>query len=150
MSATEPILTPSIDPMLDREAVENARLVREGRARLLTEAGAVTLPMLAQGRASSDGAARQWVHRKRAAGRLVTVDIGDHLLIPTFQLDEAFDLDPAVAAVVAELTAAGMSSWAVWRWFETNNGFLDTTPREALRDGGRTVLDRSIRALVDG
>jgi hypothetical protein len=84
-------------PLLDRAAVENARLIRESRERLLTEAGAVTIAMLAEGRRSNLNAARQWLHRNRKAGRLVTVEHEGDVLIPTFQLDEAFDVDPVTA-----------------------------------------------------
>jgi hypothetical protein len=54
--------------------VEAARLVRAAREQLLADAGAVTVAMLAEGRGSKINAARQWLHRQRKTGRLVTVD----------------------------------------------------------------------------
>ena len=150
MSILELRSADGVEVRLDHDRVEAARLVRQARDRLLAGAGAVTVPMLAEGRRSTVNAARQWIHRHRRAGRLVTVE-DDHgtVLVPTFQLDDAFDLDPLVADTVAVLTAAGMAPWAVWRWFDSVNPWLDARPVDIAADGGRDELLAAARRVAD-
>lgn len=90
---------------------------------------------------------RKWLARHRDAGRLISV-IHDRVgYIPTFQLDEAFDLDPDAADVVARLVSAGLSNWAIWWWATNPNGWLfDRTPAEELAGGNR----QSVMGAVDG
>jgi hypothetical protein len=148
MGAAELLMGPPVEPRLDRVAVENARLLREARDRLLTTAGAVTIEMLAEGRASTEGAARGWLHRKRVAGRLVAVEHDNRTLVPTFQLDDAFDIDTIVADAVERLTAFGMGPWAVWRWFYATNGWIGQPPVEAATRGDDAQLDRALTGLI--
>ncbi len=140
---------PLADPLLDHVAVENARLVRRARADLLTRAGAVTVDMLADGRGGSDGATRQWMRRHRERGRLIAVEHEGRTLVPSFQLDEAFDLEPMVADVVERLSRFGLDGWAVWRWFYAHNGWIGRRPVDAATDGDHVALTRAARALVD-
>lgn len=150
MAILELRATDGVEVRLDHDRVEAARLVRAARDRLLADAGAVTVPMLAEGRRSTTNAARQWIHRHRRAGRLVTVeDDRGTVLVPTFQLDDAFDLDPVVADTVAVLTAAGMSPWAVWRWFDSVNPWLDARPVDVAADGRRDQLLVAARRVAD-
>ena len=149
MSLGEVMSSEPVSARLDRAAVEAARLVRVGRDLLITEAGAVTVAMLAEGRTSNVNAARQWLHRQRQAGRLITVDHNGELLIPSYQLDAAFDLDQAVAGVTGALVAAGMSPWAIWRWFYAHNGWVDARPVDLVAAGDSRRLHRAVRGLLD-
>lgn len=131
---------PGTSPALDFAAVEAARLVRDARNKLLTSHGSVTTDMLTDGRMSTANATRQWIHRHRTSGRLITIEDDGRVLIPSYQLGEAFDLKPAVADLTKMLTDAGMSSWAIWRWFVSHNGWLDDTPLAVVeRDGDDAV-----------
>lgn len=136
-------------PALNYAAVEAARLVRQARNELLASSGSVTTGMLAEGRMSSTNATRQWIHRHRSSGRLITVDEDGRTLIPTFQLGEAFDLDEQIADVTKILTAAGMSSWAVWRWYCTHNGWIDETPLAAIKRDGADAVAPALTGLTN-
>jgi len=104
------LASPSVvEPILDHTAAERARLVNEARARLLGSGKAVTVELTAKATGRSTGAVRQWATRQRAAGMLVTVVQDGVLLVPTFQLDDAFGLDHDAAEVVARLVTHGMS-----------------------------------------
>jgi len=138
---------PVVEPRLDAVRVELARLVNAARAGLLGSQTAVSVLELAVGRGSTVDAARQWVARQRAKGALVTVSHEGLLLIPTFQLDTAFDLDHLAAQVVQRLGQEGLDAWAIWDWVSTANTWLDgDTPSARLADGDvDTVL-----AAIDG
>lgn len=114
-----------VTPVLDWAAAERARLANAARAALLESGGAVTVEQFAGSTRRTPGAARQWVQRHRGAGRLITVTHDGAVLIPTFQLTEAFELDDEVSAVVAVLVEHGMDAWAAWDWFVTPNAWLD-------------------------
>jgi hypothetical protein len=148
VSGVEVVASEPMPPRLDRAAVEAARLVRAARERLLADAGAVTISMLAEGRGSKVNAARQWLHRQRKAGRVVTVDHDGEVLIPTFQLDDAFDLHPLASRIVTELVPAGFSGWAVWRWFYAHNGWVDARPVDLVAAGDREGLERALHGLL--
>ena len=137
-------------PQLDEAAVEQARLVRNARSELLASTRAVTYEMLANARNASIEATRQWVHRLRKAGRLIVVDAPDAKVIPTFQFDSVLDLRPDTADVVVALGTIGMDEWATWFWIYSPNGWLGSTPLEAL-DQGRLddVLTAAERILPD-
>lgn len=139
---------PVVQPVLDHAAAERARLVNAARAALLESAGAVTIEMLADATRRSSGAVRQWLHRQREAQRLVTVVQDGSVLVPTFQLTEAFDLDGTVTVLVQQLRQHGMSSWAVWDWFATPNTWLDgRAPTDALADGDVGAVRRAVAGL---
>jgi hypothetical protein len=140
---------PLADPLLDHVAVQNALLVRRARADLLARAGAVTVDMLAAGRGGSEGATRQWMRRHREHGRLVTVEHAGRTLVPSFQLDEAFDLDPVVADVVERLSQFGLDGWAVWRWFYADNGWIGRRPVDAAKAGDAAALARAAAGLLE-
>ena len=123
---------PQAPPLLDHAAVEQARLVRIIRDHLATSEPSITYDGLAAGRSSSQEAARQWVKRHRSKGELVTVDYDGGTLIPSFQLDEAFDVNANAATATAQLVAAGMNSWAVWQWYTAINPWIETRPIDAL------------------
>ncbi|MEZ5375937.1 MAG: hypothetical protein R2733_05435 [Acidimicrobiales bacterium] len=137
---------PPAPPMLDRAAIEQARLVRLARDHLAANEPSVDYDGLAEGRNSTVLAARQWVKRQRARGSLFVVDHGSGTLIPSFQLDEAFDLDPRVTPVVTALQEAGMGGWAIWQWFTAFNPWIDARPIDVL---GSPSIDRAVAGLVD-
>lgn len=140
---------PGVTPTLSHAAVEAARLIRQGRDRLLTTAGCLTVEMLSEGRMSTANASRQWLHRHRSQHRLITVEHQGATLIPTFQLTDAFDLDTGIANVTERLVSGGMTSWAVWRWFTSHNGFIGDTPLAALQAGNTGGIDRALNGLLD-
>lgn len=140
---------PGVTPTLSHAAVEAARLIRQGRDRLLTTAGCLTIEMLCEGRMSTANASRQWLHRHRSRQRLITVEHQGATLIPTFQLTDAFDLDDDVAGITERLVGSGMTSWAVWRWFTSHNGFIGGTPLAALQSGDTTGIDRALNGILD-
>ena len=137
---------PLAPPMLDHAAVEQARLARLAREHLATTLPSVDYEGLATGRGSTVLAARQWVKRQRSAGRLFTVDYDGATLIPSFQLDETFDVDERVSAAVGRLGEFGMSSWAMWQWFDAHNPWIDARPLDVL---GSPLLERAVDGLVD-
>lgn len=137
-----------VEPVLDHAATERARLVNENRARLLRSGRAVTLDMLAEGQGKKLDATRQWARRQRVGGKLVYVIHDGTTYIPTFQLDEAFELRPNAADFVPQLVGRGFTDWAVWTWFESRSPWLDAqTPAEALRVGNEAGLRRALAGL---
>lgn len=134
------------EPLLDHAGVEAARLVRVARDRLVSGTPSVTHALLAKARGVSENTVRQWLRRHREAGRLMAVDHQGVLLIPAFQFDDTYDLDTEVATIVETLTHAGMSSWAVWRWFYTENPWVERRPVDMVTDGDtQTVLEIAAR-----
>lgn len=134
-------------PLLARARVEVARKRHEQRERLVAGSESFTYELLAEGRISSIGAARKWVHTYRKAGRLVSVDHDNQALIPAFQLD--VDLDPRqdVTDVTKVLVDAGLDGWAVWRWWTVHNPLLDDVPIEVVdrETGGEQVREAAER-----
>lgn len=144
MAASAPV----VEPVLDHAAAERARLVNAARAALLGSGRSVTIEMIADATGRSTDAVRQWLRRQRQAGRLVTVTHDGIVLVPTFQLTDAFDVDDTVATVVAELVSHGMSAWAVWDWFQTPNTWLDgATPAAVMDAGDVTAVRRAVAGL---
>jgi hypothetical protein len=137
---------PPSPPLMDRAAVEQARLNRLARDHLASTELSVDYDGLAEGRASTVLAARQWVKRHRSAGRMFAVDYGGGTLIPSFQLDEVFDLAPQVVAAVERLSEYGMSGWATWQWFCAHNPWIDARPVDVI---GTPALDAAVNGLVD-
>lgn len=137
---------PSAPPQLDHAAIEQARLVRLARDHLASTENSVGYDGLARGRDSTVLAARQWVKRQRGRGRLFVVDHGGITLIPSFQLDDVFDVDDRVGAAITRLTAAGLSGWAQWQWFTARNPWIDARPIDAV---GTDAIDQAIDGLVD-
>lgn len=117
-------------------ALRQAELVGRARIKLLNSGTDVTVDEVASTTGKLPPSVRKWLARHRDAGRLIFV-VHDRVdLVPSFQLDEAFDLEPRAADVVARLTSAGLSNWAIWRWATNPNGWLlDRTPAEELADG---------------
>lgn len=137
-----------VEPVLDHAATERARLVNESRARLLRSGRVVTLELLAEGQHKSLDASRQWVRRQRGAHKLTYVVQNNTTYIPTFQLDDAFDLRPAGVQVVATLFDRGFSDWAIWTWFESRSPWLgERTPADALEAGDVEALRRALAGL---
>lgn len=139
-----------LEPRLDAARAEVARLINAARAELLRSRTAVTVDQLADARGTSPDTTRRWVSRRRAAGDLVTVTHDGLVLIPTFQLDDAFDHDDDVATLVRRLTRYGMSGWAVWDWAETPNGWLHgDTPADLIRSGRTAEAAAAVDGLTD-
>jgi len=67
-------------------------------------------------------------------------------LIPTFQLDEVFDVNEQVAAVVARLSGAGLSGWAQWQWFTALNPWIEARPIDVI---GSADVMRAVDGLID-
>lgn len=147
MSTLDLLAGPVVEPRLDQGRAEVARLVNAARATLLSSGTAVTVDLLARSRGASVAAVRQWVSRRRRGSELVTVIHDGIALIPTFQLDDAFDLEPDAARAVRRLVGYGMTGWAVWDWAQTPNGWLDgDVPADLLATGD---IDRVMHA-IDG
>lgn len=132
-------------PLLDEVAVEQARLIRMARDHLATTERSVDYKGLASGRASTELAARQWVKRQRDANRLFVVEHGNRMLVPTFQLDEAFELDPLVSTAVVRLVEFGMGGWAMWQWFTAHNPWIGARPVDVI---ATDELDAAITGLI--
>ncbi|CAN5448538.1 hypothetical protein BH23ACT9_BH23ACT9_20400 [soil metagenome] len=140
---------PVVEPRLDAARTEVARLVNAARATLLSSGTAISVDQLADGKGTGLPAARKWLSRRRLAGELVTVTHEGAVLIPTFQLDDAFVVDPAATHVVSRLLAYGMSGWAVWDWAQTANGWLDgETPADLLRSGRTSEVAAAVEGLT--
>lgn len=152
MSAAEALAgAPVVAPVLDTAAAARATLVNEARAALLESGTAVTIAQLAAATHRRDDTARKWATRKRDAGRLVLVQLHDGtLLVPTVQLDEAFELDDQVADRTQRLVEWGMGPWAIWGWWHTPNGWLldGRSPADAVRAGDLDAVDRAIDGLI--
>lgn len=152
MSAIEvPAGVPVVAPVFDTAAAARATLVNEARAALLRSGTAVTIAQLAAATNRSGDTARKWATRKRDAGRLVLVQLHDGtLLVPTIQLDEAFELDDHVADRTQRLTTWGMGPWAIWDWWHTPNGWLldGRSPADAVRVRDLDAVDLAIAGLI--
>ena len=139
---------PVVEPIYDQAATTNARLVNELRARLLKSGTAVTIDMIAEATGKDSGTVRQRITRHRKAGRLITVSHDGRTLVPTAQLDEAFDLDHDAAAIVARLVEYGMDGWSVWDWLETPNAWLGgDRPAQRLAEGDTDAVHRAVSGL---
>lgn len=136
---------PSAPPQLDRAAIEQARLVRLARDHIASTEPSVDYDGLARGRDSTVLAARQWVKRQRGRGRLFVVDHGGLTLVPSFQLDEVFDVADESAVVVERLTAAGFHGWAQWQWFTAVNPWIDARPVDVI---GSPAIMQAVDGLV--
>lgn len=97
-----------LEPVLDHAAAERARVVNESRARLLRSGRAVTLEMIADATGRSVATVRQWGNRRRNEQRMIAVLHDSLLYIPTFQLDEAFDLRDGASEIVSSLLSHQM------------------------------------------
>lgn len=137
---------PPAPPQLDHAAIEQSRLVRLARDHLASTENSVGYDGLARGRDSTVLAARQWVKRQRGRGQLFVVDHGGITLIPSFQLDEVFDVDGRVGAIVQRLDAAGLSGWAQWQWFTAHNPWIDARPADVV---GTEAVNAAVDGLVD-
>lgn len=133
-------------PLLDRAAVEQARLVRLARQHLASTQPSVDYDGLAEGRGCSVLAARQWVKRHRTKGQLFVVEYDGGTLIPTFQLDQAFDVDAAVGVANARLASVAMSGWAMWQWWTAVNAWIEQRPIDVI---GTPALDTALAGLLD-
>ncbi len=121
-----------VPPKLDRAAIEQARLIRLARDHIAANEGSVDYDGLARGRDCTVLAARQWVKRQRSKGQLIVVDHGAGSLIPTFQLDDVFDVDERVGRAIAALSAEGMNGWAIWQWFVAFNPWIEARPVDVI------------------
>jgi hypothetical protein len=137
---------PSPPPMLDRAAVEQARLVRLERDRIASTEPSFDYDALARARQSTVLAARQWVKRQRARNSLFVVDYDGGTLIPSFQFDEACEVNPDSAAIVEQLIAFSMSGWAMWQWFTSSNPWIESRPVDVL---GAPLAQEAVDGLVD-
>jgi hypothetical protein len=121
--------------------------VERARAALLTSGTAVTVEQLVEATGRSIDAVRLWFERE--AERLVTVTCDGTLLIPTVQLDDAFELDEKVAERTRRLIEFDMGPWAIWDWWQAPNGWLDgRAPADAAASGDFDGVDRAIDGVT--
>jgi hypothetical protein len=116
-------LSPDLDIPTPVEVLQ-ARRNAEARARLLSEFGALTSAQVADLVGSEARNRSSLAHRWRKEGRLLGVSYRGTVWYPGFQFHDD-EVVPAVAAVLHELTRAGMSDWETALWFTTPNGWLD-------------------------
>lgn len=140
---------PAAEPSLDHTLVEISRTRRLQRDQIVATHDSVTVPMVAKAHGTSEEAARQWLYRHRNAGRLVSVDHGRLVLVPSFQLDADTQPRPDVAPLVTRMVEAGMSGWSVWTWWVTDNGWLERAPIDALDAGDETGVAEAVDRLLD-
>jgi hypothetical protein len=140
----------AVSPLFDVNAVARAAMVNQARAELLESGTAVTVAQFAEATHRTVDTARKWATRQRDKSQLVIVHLSDGtLLIPTIQLDEAFDLNKQVADRTQRLVEWGMGPWALWGWWQTLNGWLDgTSPAEEARAGRFDEVDRAVDGLL--
>ena len=149
MSARQAVPGTVVVPVTDVAAARQAELVNRARAELLRSGTAVTLDEMAAATGRTRAAVSKAVERHRRAGRLIAVVHDRTTLIPTFQLDDALELDPAVSTVVRRLTGAGMTEWAVWRWATTPNSWLfNETPADRIAAGDLDAVQRAADGLL--
>lgn len=139
-----------VEPVQDWAALENARLVNEARAQLLTSGTAVTVDAIVDVTGKQPDTVRRWISRARREHRLVTVTHDGQVYIPTVQLTDALDdIDPDVAAVVGMLVDYGMDGWAVWDWFQVANTWLGgDSPADRLAAGDLEAVHRAVAGLT--
>lgn len=135
-------------PRLDRAGVEAARLVRVAREQLVAGSPSVTIALLAEARDVEEATARQMVTRRRAAGRLITVEYNGTVLVPSFQFDKAYDPVPEVGDVIEDLTGIGMSGWAIWRWFTVEDPWIERRPVDLIEAGDCDTLRGAARRVA--
>ncbi len=128
-------------------AIVNAERLRGLRQRLL-DSGAFTLDDIARGRGATLAATRKAISRAEVAGKLVTVMADGHRLVPAVFLDDAFELRPAWAPVLAALREAGEVGWGQWAWCATPSTWLDgAVPADLLDDRPGLVVAAAARRL---
>lgn len=97
--------------------VDLVALARQARLRReLARSPWFTYASLAEVRGASVDATRYAVHKAAQAHRLLLVPIEETTAIPAFQLDDAGEVRPEVAALLEPLLAAGMDPWRAWIW----------------------------------
>lgn len=101
------------------------------RAELLTS-GAFTYRALAEGRAMSGPAVRQWVRRARERYELFTVEHSNETVVPAFLLDADLAPRPEFRPVVRVLAEAGEDGWGLWAWLVHPTPWLDGAVPAAL------------------
>lgn len=136
---------PAVEPLLDRQGVEQARLARIARDALVSSSPSVGYVGLAAGRVSNRAAVRQWVRRHRNDGTLFSVEHDGASLIPTLQLDQAFDIDPTVSQITKALSEFGLDEWAIWRWWTSENPWIGAVPASETRSG---LAQRALDGVV--
>ena len=62
------------------------------------------------------------------------------------ELDEKVSRQVEAAAIVEQLTAFSMSSWAMWQWFTTTNPWIDSRPVDVL---GTPLAQEAVDGRVD-
>lgn len=137
-----------VEPVLDDAAAALATRVNRNRARLLKSRTAVTVAQISSATGRSHEAVRRWLNRLEADGSIVAVRHDGSLLVPTFQLTDAFELDEGAAAIVGQLVEFGMGPWAVWDWAHAHNGWIDDAPAAALADSRVADVQRAVDGLL--
>jgi len=119
------------------------------RAALRTEllaSGAYTYRSLAEGRAMSGPAVRQWVRRARERYDLFTVEHDNETLVPALLLDADLAPRPEFRSAVQVLAEAGEDGWGLWAWLVHPTPWLDgAVPAVLLFEQPDVVLDAARR-----
>lgn len=121
-------------------AVEQARRQADLRHALLATP-VYTYETLREVRGDSSSAnTRTWVSRVRKKGRLFTVVVDGHTLIPAFQLTDGVEPRPELAKVLRPLLEAGVNGWALWIWLTHPTALLSgDIPCDALGEAAGRV-----------
>lgn len=139
---------PVAEATLDGAAVARAARVNAARRSLLTSGDCATLEQIAQASGALLGSVTTRLRRRRERHAAIAVDHDGRLLVPTFQLDDAFTFRADVASVILRLRDAGLSEWAVWDWFTVQNVWLESSPTEAIQAGEWDAIHRAVDGLL--
>ncbi|MEN8674998.1 hypothetical protein [Nocardioides sp.] len=105
-------------------AAATARTARLRQSLLRDREAWMTFTDLAALRDLKESSIRTWVTRKRDAGELFTVRADSHVVVPVLQLTSAGQLRTEIAALVSELSVAGVDGWSTWAWLTSPSEWL--------------------------
>ena len=137
----------------DSAAAAQAGIANRSYARLLTSGTAVTTSQYVAAlreRGLSEEGARARIKRDRDRKcRLITVTHDGEAILPSFQLDIAFEHRELAGNVVHALRGAGWGPWEIWDWAETPNPWIGRrTPAEAIRTADLDAVARALAAAT--
>jgi hypothetical protein len=143
------LLTPGIEELdpVPHAVLEQARRQSVLRTNLLSQ-GAFTYRALAEGRQTSEAAARQFVRRARQRQLLFTVEHNGETLVPAFLMSERFEPFEPYVSTIRVLQSTGEDGWALWAWFLSPSPWLDgAVPAQLARVDPDAVTDAARRRV---